>query len=369
MKKSIDFVISAIVLALLIMANPGAFCQVAPTTNWSTLVNDYATCQGVDSNNNPVNRADTFSSTDSYVYSWIAFQNVPPQNHTVVWYWYMPNGTLYTESSYTIPNNNGLGWGSYNVWGDININGYLPSHILGTWSVKTYVDGEALLIQSFTISSSAPSSYISGVPYDSQETNTWCGPATLQMVLGYYGVQKSQSEIAASVYNQDNKTTYTNSMQVYPQQLGFNSTMSTGSIEALKQDIQNGIPTIVLQRVSDSDSEGHYRVVVGYDDLEGVFITDDPGQSANYNITYGDFVALWNNISASTTVNWTLTIVPYVSSPNPSSTPISAQPTNAPSETPMTTPEFPSLAILVLFMAVMIIPALALAMRKKKVLS
>ena len=330
MKRNLQsFVVAAVLLLLLLTITP-TLCN-AQAPNWTALVSDSATCLGVDSNNNPVNRSYTFVPTNAYAYSWIKLQNVPPQNHTVDSYWYTPNGALYIKNSYTIPtSSSNVGWNNYCVWSYVNIDGYSASTILGIWNIQTYIDGVAVISQNFAISLVSSSAYINGVPYFHQQGSTWCGPTALQMDLKYFGVEKSINEIAANVWDSNNQTTYTTSMQAYPQQLGFNSTAFTGSIDVLKQGIRNNIPSIVLQRVSESDSTGHYRVVVGYDDYTGVFITNDPGQFANYNLTYSLFTDLWTKGSTFTGSNWTLQITPTSSTPRTSATPpslISPSPT------------------------------------------
>ena len=341
-------IVSIAIVVLLILTSVSIFCQSAKATNWISLVNDYTTCQNVDSNINPVNRRDAFNIQDNITCAWISFHNIPPDNHTVSWLWYNPNGEIYTQFSHIIPanpDNNNAGWGRYNVWAYINIAGYLPSTNPGTWRVETYVDDTFVLTQSFDISSYPNLAYINGIPYSSQENSTLCGPAAIQMVLGYYGIQKSQSEIASNIYNSTSETTFLGFMHSYPLQLGLNSTAFTGSIEAIKQNIQRGIPVIVLQRISDGESAGHYRVVVGYDDLSRIMITYDSAKTANYNITYNQFITLWKNGSSFDTKNWTLIIVPYNYNPTPS-TPstiapypsVTVSPSSSSSSPPSSTP-------------------------------
>jgi len=67
---------------------------------------------------------------------------------------------------------------------------------------------------------------------------------------------------------------------------------------------------LVLQRFSVQDSYGHYRVIVGYNDKEGTFITFDPILGRNYNISYTEFTELWKPGSTFSTCNWTLLITP-----------------------------------------------------------
>ncbi len=263
---------------------------------------------------------------------------MPPENHTVTWEWYMPSGKLYTTITYTIPTStNNNGWGSYTVWGRTNIVGYSTNELLGLWNIKVSVDGETAVTQSFTVSYYATSAIILGIPYYSQGSNNYCGPTALQMVLGYYGEQKTQSEIVAHVFNTENDTTYTTDCKRI-RSTRFNSTAFTGTIETVKQYVNSRIPVIVLQKVSETDERGHFRVVAGYDDTKGVIITYDPDKSANYNLTYAEFANLWQGGSTFTAVNWTLAIVPYSGAPAPTVVPASPQPTQTTQPTTSPTP-------------------------------
>jgi len=66
------------------------------------------------------------------------------------------------------------------------------------------------------------------------------------------------------------------------------------SIEPVRRLLANGIPVIVLQLLSVEEPIGHYRVLRGYDDGTGEFISDDPLQKMgpNYRISYEMFERL-----------------------------------------------------------------------------
>jgi ABC-type bacteriocin/lantibiotic exporter with double-glycine peptidase domain len=153
------------------------------------------------------------------------------------------------------------------------------------------------------------SAYIDGVPYYTQG-DYWCGPAALQMVFGFWGVYIDQNAIASRVYNQTDNSTSINAMKDYAENIGFNCSETQGSIEALKVYVQRGFPAIVLQRISNDDSRGHYRVVVGYDDAKSILVTYDSEEYMNYNLTYNQFRNLWVNGTTFSTINYTLIIEP-----------------------------------------------------------
>jgi len=153
--------------------------------------------------------------------------------------------------------------------------------------------------------------YIYGVPYIRQADPYWCGPASLSMVLNYWGYEINQSEVAAHVYNPKSKLTFISNMTEFPREIGFYSeVVSPANIGLLKSYLHEGIPLIVLQKFSYENTYGHFRVVIGYNDKERTVITHDPILGENYTLSYESFSKLWQPGSTFTTVNWTLIIVP-----------------------------------------------------------
>ncbi len=153
--------------------------------------------------------------------------------------------------------------------------------------------------------------YVHGVRYVEQADPYWCGPASLSMVLGYWGCEMNQSEIAAHVYDPESKLTFILNMTMFPRELGFQSEAITpANIERLKVYISEGIPLIVLQKFSYDNPYGHFRVVTGYDEEERMMTTYDPLLGINYTLSYKAFSDMWQPGSTFTTVNWTLVIVP-----------------------------------------------------------
>jgi len=132
--------------------------------------------------------------------------------------------------------------------------------------------------------------YIYGVPYASQKYAYWCGPTSLAMVLEYWGLNVTQEEIVAHIYDPEARLTNISAMKSYPLRCGFRSEELNGSIDCLKKWIQKGCPIIVLQKLSLQDAYGHYRVVVGYDDERDLVTTFDPILGPNYNITYSEAI-------------------------------------------------------------------------------
>lgn len=110
-------------------------------------ITDYATCKDV-VEKEPVDRTDKFSSEDARVYQWI---DIIPQyrSHTAENKWYTPDGRLYySAQSSSEDKRYDEGW---KFWGWIAIKGHDAENMPGVWKVETYIDGNYVLTQRFSI--------------------------------------------------------------------------------------------------------------------------------------------------------------------------------------------------------------------------
>ena len=69
-------------------------------------------------------------------------------------------------------------------------------------------------------------------------------------------------------------------------------------VEDLKLYLNEGYPVIVHQTFSLKENTGHNRVVIGYSDTRGVFITNDPSRlGPSHEIPYTEFEKLWSRVA------------------------------------------------------------------------
>lgn len=113
---------------------------------------------------------------------------------------------------------------------------------------------------------------LKNVPY-LQQKGAYCGPASLSMVLGYWGVKKSQDEIAATVYT-GVAGTASQTIEAYCKSLGFEARAFQGDPKTWKRLLDQGLPVLWLKWSGNTSS--HYTVVVGYNELEKSFILHNP---------------------------------------------------------------------------------------------
>ena len=128
-----------------------------------------------------------------------------------------------------------------------------------------------------------------------------CGPATLSMILSYYGVNKSQKELGDAMrpyQNQqgdnDDKAIFSDEFVMWAEKNGVRAlNRVNGDIELLRKFTSNGIPVVVKTWLQKDEDVGHFRIVKGFDDKTGVIIQDDSYQGPNKNITYSNFLEIW----------------------------------------------------------------------------
>lgn len=128
-----------------------------------------------------------------------------------------------------------------------------------------------------------------------------CGPASLSMALSHYGVDASQQELGSSLRpyqnpqgDNDDKSVTLEELAKKAQEYDLVSYhRPNGDIEKLQLFIANDIPVITRTWLNLNEDIGHYRVVKGYDEAEGIIIQDDSLQGANLRYANDDFLELW----------------------------------------------------------------------------
>lgn len=126
-----------------------------------------------------------------------------------------------------------------------------------------------------------------------------CGPATMKMVLGYYGIEKSEAELA-KIMRHSKKLGTTNKDAVrVAKKLGFSVKVKrNSSFKDLEKWLNKKVPVIVdwftRGRNDHGDSEvadGHYSIVAGLDDK--YIYLQDPEIGRIRKLTRDDFKKVW----------------------------------------------------------------------------
>jgi hypothetical protein len=141
---------------------------------------------------------------------------------------------------------------------------------------------------------------LSGLTHEYQQMNN-CGPATLAMLLSYWGWQGDQRDtrlyLRPNFAAVDDKNVSPDEMVRFIQaQTGLQALWRVGGdIELLKRLIAAGFPVIVEKgfQPPKEDWMGHYQAINGYDDSRGRFITQDSYIMPDFPLPYEDLQDRW----------------------------------------------------------------------------
>lgn len=96
-----------------------------------------------------------------------------------------------------------------------------------------------------------------------RQSKAYCGPASLKMVLSYYGTEKSETSLARLAGARRNHGTPGRGLVKAAESLGFRASLhDEATLKGVREWLQAGVPVIVNWFSMD---EGHYSVAVGMD--------------------------------------------------------------------------------------------------------
>ena len=131
---------------------------------------------------------------------------------------------------------------------------------------------------------------------------TWnnCGPATLSMNLSFYGWSGGQADAAKFLKpDPEDKNVSPHEMAAFARSLGFEAVMRVdGSVPLVKEFLRAGIPVLIekgFEPDPQSGWEGHYGLVVGYDDSRNAFVLMDSYTGPNQSMRYDTLDWYWSH--------------------------------------------------------------------------
>ncbi len=132
-----------------------------------------------------------------------------------------------------------------------------------------------------------------------------CGPASLSMVLSYFGINETQAKLGQDlrpyqnpIGDNDDKSVTLEEMADKAREYDLVSYhRPNGDIEKIKLFITYDIPVIARTWTKVNEDIGHYRVVKGYDDTNSQIIQDDSLQNKNLWFDYDTFNTIWEKFN------------------------------------------------------------------------
>lgn len=140
-------------------------------------------------------------------------------------------------------------------------------------------------------------------PFQETLNASMCGPASLKIVLSYYGIEKSEEELARLCKTDDELGTNDDGISEVAKNFGFNVEIKNNSnLNDIEDWLQKDVPVIVnwftRGRIDYTDSDvadGHYSVVCGMDD-EYIYL-QDPEIGGIRKLEKEDFMTVWFDFS------------------------------------------------------------------------
>jgi hypothetical protein len=145
------------------------------------------------------------------------------------------------------------------------------------------------------LAASPPDSVLlGGITHAWQKWNN-CGPTTTSMALSAFGIHVPQLEIAA-VLKPDPQDVNVGPHEIagYLAEQGLQAPMLiNGRVERLMRLVAAGVPVIVETWITEKGGMGHYRLIHGYDRVDGVLIAHDSYFGPNIRLPFDEFDRGW----------------------------------------------------------------------------
>jgi len=123
------------------------------------------------------------------------------------------------------------------------------------------------------------------------QTPGYCGPSSLRAVLAYYGVVRSEDELAALMGATRKEGVEADALVEAAQQLGFRAGYWDQASFADVQTLTDlGVPVIVDWF---SETDGHYSVVTKVDGMTGTLTIMDPETASYRTFNCAEFLRVW----------------------------------------------------------------------------
>ena len=135
------------------------------------------------------------------------------------------------------------------------------------------------------------------VPFYKQEADYTCGPASLQMVLSFLGIHKSEYELIKQARTSKKGGTRHKWMIDVARKEGFYCYVNNNStLEEIRHFINLELP-VIINYIEPTNNEGHYAVVIGFEG--GEIIMNDPWNGVGFRMMVDDFLPRWHGESPS----------------------------------------------------------------------
>lgn len=142
------------------------------------------------------------------------------------------------------------------------------------------------------------------VPYFHQHTSYNCGPASIEMLLAFFGKKEPELKLAKLAKTKKSGTENKGLINLARREGFYCYVHENSSINQIKHFINLNLP-IIIDYIEPSRNEGHYAVITGYNKKE--IILNDPWNGKNFKLPYKQFQKRWHG-SNKNCKNWILVL-------------------------------------------------------------
>ena len=159
---------------------------------------------------------------------------------------------------------------------------------------KLNLSGKDIDGNSFTLQSGTKDTTLK-VPFEPNHGST-CLSSSMTMVLKFWGAQITFDQVYGIFGLPNFPPSKWQQFESWIDTLGMKMiTYDKGTIEEVIKCIYDGYPVVALQSHDPADTQGHDRVIVGYNLSQEVFILNDPSNfGQGYRMGFDEFENLWN---------------------------------------------------------------------------
>lgn len=142
---------------------------------------------------------------------------------------------------------------------------------------------------------------LTGTRYQRQTINN-CGPATMAMMLSYWGWEGDQKDVEAIIrpVPRDKNVRWDEMVYYVKNYAGWLDALfrAGGAVEGVKPFIANGYPVVIATGYTVKQGwVGHYLLLTGYDDAQQSFIVQDATGGPDRVVPYADIDRGWQQFN------------------------------------------------------------------------
>ena len=147
-----------------------------------------------------------------------------------------------------------------------------------------------------TLAASNEAKIIENVPFVKQK-DRFCGPAAMASVMGFYGENITQEEVAKEVYTPELGGALISDMQYFAREMGYEAETRNGDLNGIISVINEGIPPILIVDLGKwVVSVPHYYVVYGYNKGRSTFLLHT-GFKSDQEMSFSELDKEWGKMN------------------------------------------------------------------------